>query len=332
MRFKIQTQDPFKILSSTKAVVEQAGFVKINKKALLEVAEDIENFLNQHTDFPDRGHNLTGDFEQDCQLVFFESMLGFCFWALPGKLKWAIKTSEGETIDGWYGVCAAFKRAYDEKVPVTDAVFLAKADKVAVRKIFRSATTAEIPLLNERLIILNQNADVLLKQFGGQVTKFLEAAEFDVVKLFKLLVKYFPSYKDFAKYKGKEVIFLKIAHLLALDLQYRLLNPPRQPLLSNFDKLCVFADYKLPQLLRMFGVLEYEKGLADTVDSFSPIPAGSQQEVEIRAGTVWGIELLRQLIPDRSSVEVGHVVWLKSQDQNLQSKIKPYHRTLTTFY
>ena len=29
----------------------------------------------------------------------------------------------GEKVDGWYGVCAAFKRAFDEGVPVADAKF-----------------------------------------------------------------------------------------------------------------------------------------------------------------------------------------------------------------
>lgn len=44
------------------------------------------------------------------------------------------------------------------------------------------------------------------------------------------------------------------------------------------------------------------------------------------------VELLRQQLPQYSSIQIGHVIWLMSQDQSLQSRIKPYHRTYTTYY
>jgi hypothetical protein len=330
MNLEITTPDPFHILSSTKTVMEKAKYVSLNMAAVKEQAPKIAKYLKDNNDFPDHGHRLTGNFETDTQLIFFESMMGFCFWSLPGQDKWAIKMPDGEILDGWYGVCAAFKRAYDEGIPVTDVEFLMKADKNQIEKIFHSINSAQIPLLEQRVKILNENAKILKKQFGGRASNFINT-ERDAVKLFELLVKYFPSYRDVAKYNGKEVIFLKIAHLLALDLQYRL-NNSQQPFLSNFDKLCVFADYKLPQLLRMYGVLEYSNQLAAIVDEYKEIPAGSPEEVEIRSGCIWGVELLRQQSPNYSSTQVGHVIWLASQDQALQSKIKPYHRTLTTYY
>lgn len=296
MDFTVVTPDPFGILASTKAVMESARFVRLNKKAVEQTAVDIREYLKEHSDFPDRGHRLTGDFKTDAQLIFFESMMGFCFWVLPGKPKWGIELQDGEKVDGWYGVCAAFRRAYEEGVPVTDADFLARASESEVRNIFRSATGAEIPLLDKRVAILNENARILKEGFGG------------------------------------EAVFLKIAHLLALDVEYRLTPESQRPFLKNFDQLSVFADYKLPQLLRMFGVVEYEKSLAETVDSYTVISPGSPQEIEIRSAAIWGIELLRQEIQSYSSIQIGHVIWLKSQDQSLQSRIKPYHRTYTTFY
>ncbi|OHA77142.1 MAG: hypothetical protein A3G10_02790 [Candidatus Wildermuthbacteria bacterium RIFCSPLOWO2_12_FULL_49_9] len=332
MIFSITKPDPFNILASTKGVLEEAKFVAINQKAVESNVTRIGGYLKQHADFPDFGHRLTGNFEADLQLIFFESMMGFCFWTIPGKPKWGIEMSDGERVDGWYGVCASFKRAYDEGTPVGDANFFAKADRKDVQNKFRSATGAEIPLLDERVAILNENARVLNEHFGGKTLNLLEAADRDVIKLLHLLLQCFPSYRDVATYNAREVVFLKIAHLLALDLEYRLTPQSQRPFLKNFDQLCVFADYKLPQLLRAFGVLEYKQSLADTVDSYTIIPKGSEQEVEIRSGAIWGVELLRQQLPEYSSVQVGHVIWLLSQDQELQSKIKPYHRTHTTFY
>lgn len=332
MNFPITKSDPFGILGSTKQVLEEAKFVSISEKAVEDNAARIAEYLKEYADFPDHGHRLTGNFETDLQLIFFESMLGFCFWALPGKPKWSIEMPDGEKLDGWYGLCASFKRAYDEGIPVADANFLERANREDARSIFRSASDAEIPMLDERVAILHENARILKEHFNGMVANFLEAAEHDVVKLFRLLLQHFPSYRDAALYKGREVVFLKIAHLLALDLEYRLTPQSQRPFLKNFDQLCVFADYKLPQLLRAFGVLEYEQSLATMVDSYTIIPRGSEQEVEIRSGAIWGVELLRQKLPGYSSVQVGHVIWLMSQDQMLQSKIKPYHRACTTFY
>ena len=332
MKLEIASPDPLRILASTKAVMENAKYITINQDAVQQNASRVGQYLKSHVDFPDHGHRLTGDYKTDVQLIFFESMLGFCFWALPGQPKWAIEMPDGEKVDGWYGVCAAFKRAYDEGVPVADANFLASVNKKDVQNIFRSATAAEIPLLDERVKILNENARVLAERFGGQAANLIEASDRDAVKLLNLLIQYFPSYKDVTTYNGREVVFLKIAHLLALDLEYRLTPQGKRPFLKNFDQLCVFADYKLPQLLRMYGILEYEKSLADAVDAYEEIPAASAQEIEIRAGAIWGVELLRQLIPGFSSIQVGHVIWLASQDQSLQSQIKPYHRTYTIFY
>lgn len=331
MNLEITTADPFNILGSTKRVMEKADFVSFDLEAVKTKAVQIAKYLKANSEFPDHGHNLTGDFNTDAQLVFFESMMGFCFWALPGQPKWGIDLESGEKVDGWYGVCAGFKRAFDEGMPVTDVDFLIQAGEKEVKNIFRSATGAEIPLLDRRVSILNENATILKKEFGGQAINLIDAAERDAVKLFKLLFDFFPSYGDVAKYKGQEVVFLKIAHLLALDFEYRLPHKQR-PFLKNFDKLCVFADYKLPQLLRMFGILEYNERLAAMVDSYEVILAGSPEEVEIRSGAVWGVELIRQQIPEFTNVQIGHVIWLMSQDQELQSKIKPYHRTLTTFY
>lgn len=332
MKLEITRPDPFNILSSTKFVIENAKYVTLNQKAVNSNIVRIDKFLKEHAEFPDHGHHLTGELEKDLQLIFFESMMGFCFWTLPGQPKWGIELSNGEKVDGWYGVCASFKRAFDEGIPIIDVDFLIKANKGDTEHIFRSTTRAKIPLFYKRLAILNKNASILKKHFSGKTINIIHAADHDAVKLIRLLLKYFPSYRDIAIYNGHEVVFLKIAHLLVLDLEYRLTSQSKRPFLINFDKLCVFADYKLPQLLRLFGILEYKKSLSRTVDSYNLIPAGSVEEIEMRSGAIWGVELLRQQLPAYSSIQIGHVIWLMSQNQALQSQIKPYHRTYTTYY
>ncbi len=218
MELHITSPDPFGILATTKVVMENAKHVSLNEKAVKDNSPQIGAYLEKHADFPDHGHRLSGNFQKDVQLIFFESMMGFCFWTLPGEPKWGIQLADGEKVDGWYAVAAAFKRAYDEGILVTDVNFLMQASKEDVQNIFRSVTGAQIPLLDRRVSILHENARILKDQFNGQAIHLIEAANHDAVQLFELLLKYFPSYRDIASYNGHEVVFLKIAHLLALDL------------------------------------------------------------------------------------------------------------------
>ncbi|MGI8420076.1 MAG: queuosine salvage family protein [Candidatus Levyibacteriota bacterium] len=62
--------------------------------------------------------------------------------------------------------------------------------------------------------------------------------------------------------------------------------------ISNLDKLTAFADYKIPQMLRHFGVTSYADSLAQKVDSYILVQAESREELEIRASTIWASELL----------------------------------------
>ena len=56
--------------------------------------------------------------------------------------------------------------------------------------------------------------------------------------------------------------------------------------LYRTEELTVFADYKLPQVLRRLGVLRYAPHLAERIDRLKPLEAGSREEGEIRAATV----------------------------------------------
>ena len=126
---------------------------------------------------------------------------------------------------------------------------------------------------------------------------------------------------------------MKRAQILAADL-YGALAGEGLGDLARIDVLTTFADYKIPQILRHFGVMRYSQALAGMVDGRQPLPAGSDQEVEIRSATIWAVELLRaellKLGIDRSAVQLDWLLWEQSQTINHQAP--PYHRTLTVYY
>jgi hypothetical protein len=82
-------------------------------------------------------------------------------------------------------------------------------------------------------------------------------------------------------------------------------------------------------MLREFGVIEYSKNLAERIDNLILIPSGSIEEIEIRAATIWGIELIRQKLGKYSAREIDNALWFLSQDQIGR---KPFHRTYTIYY
>jgi hypothetical protein len=98
--------------------------------------------------------------------------------------------------------------------------------------------------------------------------------------------------------------------------------------------LTVYADYKLPQVLRKLGILVYDDALSARVDGQAPIPAGSRMEVEIRAATVWAGEQLRRALLSRApEITAAHIdFWLWETGQRRSPEDRPYHRTLTTAY
>src|SRR5262249_30157193 len=103
---------------------------------------------------------------------------------------------------------------------------------------------------------------------------------------------------------------------------------------ADLEILTAFADYKVPQVLRRLGVLAYDDALAAKVDTRTLIPTGSPEEVEIRAATAWGCELVRRALAARGkplrAFEVDWALWLAGQ--TLPADTRPYHRTYTVFY
>jgi hypothetical protein len=72
----------------------------------------------------------------------------------------------------------------------------------------------------------------------------------------------------------------------------------------------MFADYRVPQTLRLVGIFEYNISLSakidlhDTVSHENELPYSSIEEVEIRACTVVAVEKIMQAIKYLGSKEL----------------------------
>ena len=52
----------------------------------------------------------------------------------------------------------------------------------------------------------------------------------------------------------------------------------------------MFADYRVPQILRHVDIFEYSKELSDKIDQEQELPYSCEEEIEIRAATVVAVE------------------------------------------
>lgn len=136
------------------------------------------------------------------------------------------------------------------------------------------------------------------------------------------------SFDDVAEYAGRRIPFLKRAQILAADLAGSGVSA-----FPDLDRLTCFADYKLPQILREWGAIEYGDELSRRVDGKQELTAGEPAEVEIRAATVVTVERLREELAGRGralrSIEVDWMLWQAAQDL---PAARPYHRVRTIFY
>ncbi len=191
----------------------------------------------------------------------------------------------------------------------------------------------EIPLFKERLSIVHEISRVMLERYSGKVSNLLAASRYDAVVLLELICQSFPSFQDYSPYKGSVVTFHKRAQVFIGDVDY-LLRMQKGDGLKQSEMLTAFPDYRLPQILRHLGILEYSSELAHRVDCEEEILHHSEMEVEIRAATICAVETLRTTLLERgvhvTTTLLSSYLWLLSKTQS--ADMKPHHLTRTTAY
>jgi hypothetical protein len=265
--------------------------------------------------------------------VLLLDALNFCFWGDPDKPRWRVSW-RGQSHDGYDALAAALSRAVEDGLPVWDADWLADLDAATLASVLRpEAGYPTIPLFAERLTNAREVGRVLRDRYDGQFANVIEDSGYDAATLALALEREFSSFADVSLWAGQPVPFLKRAQICVADLR-AITGGAGVGEIRGMERLTAFADYKLPQLLRRVGAISYAPALAGVVDSYTLIPAGSPPEVEIRAATLWAVELLRRALAKhgapRPASEIDYRLWSESQTKTPGER--PYHRTRTIYY
>lgn len=328
-------RDPLGVLESTSLVVEQARWVAIDRKSVRDAAATLAQRSAPLPAWPADLHPAGRNESETANLTLVLDALNFCFWSIPGsdKPRWRVHYN-GQTYDGYWALAVALRRAVERGVPLADAGYLSRIDEADVAGILSGESGGEaIPLLRARFEHLREVGQVLERRWNGTFLTPIRHAAGSAPDLVRQVIDALPSFDDTAIYRGRQVRFYKRAQILVADL-FGAFGGRGPGFFHDMETLTAFADYKVPQVLRRFGVLEYDPRLAGGIQRYELLDPGSDPEVEIRAATVWGVELIRQELAARGrdvpAYEIDWLLW--DAGQSLPARTEPYHRTLTVYY
>jgi len=272
-------------------------------------------------DWDSNGWHYSDNGVYTVQYIFVLDALNFCFW--PSQING--KGMEYDTL-----AMSLKKQMEQDKTQFhADALVHMSAKKL------QSWFPSELPQLEERVMRLRELGEALSTNFAGFASNMVAAANSSAAELVTLILRYLPGFRDTVIYRGRLIHFYKRAQILVGDLWAAF---GRQKYGNYFfhdiDQLTMFADYRVPQILREMKVLEYSKELSSIVDGLGEIPSGSEYETEIRACTVDAVEKLHKILLLKGHnlmvLELDWLLWQKGEA--IKDEIKPHHRTRTIYY
>lgn len=309
-------------------VASQSLDVRINRDKIREYCVDLSKHDFKHwSEFsPIQLNDLGLDDEQKMAFLFVFNTLSFSYW---GKEKWKVDYEGKDNSRATWSMQLALKRAIDEGIEILDPKFLAWISRDDLGYVLRG--NVEIPMLGVRTTDLNQLGITIQEDFDGSFQSFIDY-ENNALRLLDQIVDKLNYFSDFASYQGEMVNFHKKAQLLVSDINHFFYQD--EPLHDDW-KLTGCADYILPMVLRHYGILEYSTELAEIVDEGIELQEGMPLETQIRANTVWAVELMKNELQRKrellmiTPMMVNDHLWMKAD--YVPQEVE-YHKTRTINY
>lgn len=266
--------------------------------------------------------------EAAIKYIFVLDSLNFCFWPAKGKIEYST-------------LAIALKNAMLKDINSFNAEHL----KNMTREKFNTwlplpddcVENGGWPVLDLRIQAL-QELGKAIEQFGEPIDWVLKHCQGSACMLTDLIAERLPMFRD----EASNVCFYKRAMILVADVwaatgrnQHVKSSSPTNPNATvsfhDIDQLCMFSDYRVPQLLRERQVLVYSPELSKIIDEQIEILPGSQYEIEIRAASVAVVELVKVEVKNKFlSIEIDWVLW--GEGEQTINEMKPAHCTITHFY
>ena len=320
----------FQVLASVERVVAQSRSVTFHPDRIGPAILKWGHTVNPSSSWEHPCHFFDGTADS-VRWIFALDILNHCFWPDPGEPVWTV-IYNGEPYSGYWGLAAGLKRAHEQGFPVTDPHFLSGISAGDLAEIFSGQ--GRMPMFEERLENLREAGSIILSELGGDILSLFDIASgLSAVRLVSRIVSLFPSFRDETLYRSESVYFWKRAQIFAFDV-FTAFGGDKWGEFNDIGRLTAFADYKLPQVLRELGIISYQRGLATGIDAMEPLQRGSEEEVEIRAMTLWAVEKLKNGFQEQGRKLTSTLVdnWLWRLGQLDAFRKRPFHRCRTIFY
>ena len=323
------TESAHPILSTIKPVVDASKHVHLHEDRIEAVSEWMAYESLPWPEFrfpviPDDNDADTMDF------IFLTASINFAFTDFERHVTFTTNYDGAERWDS-DAMMACLKRALESGTPILEGNYLANVSRSDLERIFTG--NIEVPMLEERVEIFHELGTVLEEHYQGRFHNFLHSGPRTTSAALERLIETFPSFRDESHYRGQRVAFQKRAQLLLWYLHSRF-RTDGYFALDDPAELTVFADYIVPVALLRLGILSYSPELENAINARKIIPRNSEEEVEIRATTIWACHLLTQAInerrpPDRQVIDavVDTRLWTHYHETHW-----PHHLTITTAY
>ena len=297
-----------KRLEQINYVIENSKHVKLNIDKLDEWVLLLENPSSWSHSWIKYKEVFTE--EEIIMLSFILESMNFCFWKEPiFKYKNQIKSSA--MMEMFIDKAISNKKLLDIKYLIEfrykDLINIFGIEEGNLKKRYKSLMYTVNKIYNN-------------KNFYKELFKIKSAD-----KLCEFITS-FDNFNDISIYKEKEIYFYKRATLLIKDLFY--LSDTIHNNIKNIDSLLGCADYVIPKGLRSVGILEYDDELSQKIDNKKEIKENSEEEVEIRAYTLYVIEYVKNKLDN----SINSTIWDNIIWQYFRNKEGIPHRTDTIFY
>lgn len=311
------------ILCSINELISDLQYIFIDKSRIEQIIPYLSGVNKTHWDSEFVFNDET---QRSVNYLALFSSLSFFYWPKP---KWHI-AHESKTLDGSYALFYALKRAIENGQDITNAKYLKNLPYDTFEVILMGDNHTTIPLLKERYQIAREIGNVLEDKFGGQFSNLFSDGSYDANKINKLLVENFDCFKDKHCFNGKEIKFYKKSQEV-LTLISEQFYGDKYGAIQNLSDLAASSDYKLPQILNAWGILQYNNSLDQMIEQHVPINEDSREYLEIRSATIYICELIVEEFKSQnlyiSAHELSNLLWIVTQDMPLPAK--PYPRIMS---
>ncbi|XP_072947524.1 queuosine 5'-phosphate N-glycosylase/hydrolase [Epargyreus clarus] len=327
--------------ASGEFIAQNAKYVKIHNDGIEKLCEKLVSHITANgLQIPETSADIihpSKDHPRAADWVFVTDALNFCFWSTSKEEQWTV---DGHT--GYYALEAALYRAIKKGQDITNPEYYSKITKEDLKTIMKGDTEAEIPLFDQRISVLHEVGTILIDKYNGTFETCLKEADKSAVKLLKIVVDNFPCFRDEALYRGRKVSLYKRAQILVADL-WNFFGGTGWGEFYDVDRMTMFADYRVPQVLVYFGALSYTDFLMEKLRNDVLLESGSEEEVEIRGCSIHAVELLKKRIEERMKSEqqnievpnsslIDYFLWCYRRKHSKEMEKIPYHKTLGIFY